>query len=80
MTAMWIDKSEMPHLWEVIWTELASVEGSCVCENEGEVWQYMGSKIEGERLTHTFRHRYHPRSLNLEYRHIFTTLTGEVIE
>jgi hypothetical protein len=80
MTAMWIDKSEMPHLWEVIWSELASLEGDCVGENQGEVWQYMGSKIEGERLTHTFRHRCHPRSLNLEYRHISTTLTGEIIE
>ncbi|MGV2830755.1 hypothetical protein [Myxosarcina sp. GI1(2024)] len=80
MTAMWLDKSEMPYLWEVIWSELASREGDRVCENQGEIWQYMGSKLENDRVIHTFRHRYHPKTLNRQYLHITTDFTGVVIK
>jgi hypothetical protein len=77
---MWVDQAEMPHLWQVIWFQLDKLEGDRLCKNQGEVWQYMGSKIEQDKLTHTFRHRCHPKSFNREYRHISTTLAGEVIE
>jgi hypothetical protein len=77
---MWVDQAEMPHLWQVIWFQLAKLEGDRLCKNQGEVWQYMGSKIEQDKLTHTFRHRCYPKSFNQEYRHISTTLAGEVIE
>lgn len=75
---MWIDIDEMPYLWQMMWFKLAQLEGDRCCENDGEVWQYMGSKIEDDKLIHTFRHRCHPRTLQQEYRHISTAINGGV--
>lgn len=78
--AYYVDSIEMPEIWDFMWFKLAMLEGDRVCENQGEMWQYMGSKVENDRLTNSFRHRCHPNSFTQEYRHISTTLTGEVIE
>jgi hypothetical protein len=75
-----IDKSEMPCLWEIIWSRLTLIEGDRVCKNRGEVWQYMGSKIVNNKVIHTFRHHCHPSSNLLKYQHISTEFTGEVID
>jgi hypothetical protein len=63
-----IDPSE--DQWEIMWAELIKLEGSATSENNGEVWQYMGSKIEGQEITHTFRHRSHPLTKDYQYRKI----------
>jgi len=56
--------------WEIMWAELIKLEGSATCENNGEIWQYMGSKIEDQLITHTFRHRSHPLTNDYQYRKI----------
>ncbi|AFY75424.1 hypothetical protein Syn7502_03589 (plasmid) [Synechococcus sp. PCC 7502] len=70
LKCFWVDPSEMPNLWEIIWNQLGILEGDTECLNNNEVWQYMGSKIEGSDYVHTFRHRCHPRTKATEYRHI----------
>jgi hypothetical protein len=69
-----IDPDLMPCLWQVMWFQLHQLEGDRCCEHEGEVWQYMGSKVEGGNLVHTFRHRCHPKTHSYAYRHISTPL------
>ncbi len=56
--------------WEYMWQELIKLEGSATSENNGEIWQYMGSKIEDQLITHTFRHRSHPLTNDYQYRKI----------
>jgi len=63
-----IDPSE--DQWEIMWAALIKLEGSADCENNGEVWQYMGSKIESQEITHTFRHRLHPLTNERQYQKI----------
>lgn len=65
-----IDKVEMPNTWNAIWNRLGIMEGDLECLYNGEVWQYMGSKVEDCKFVHTFRHRCHPKSNEREYRHI----------
>ena len=45
--------------WERAWDLLAGSYGDWACEDPvtGEVWQYMGTVIEGEGGRHEFRHR-----------------------
>ena len=61
--------------WDRMWAWLGDHVWNCdyphptVCENENEVWQYMGTEIRpnsaghggGSAMCHTFRHRAHPR-------------------
>jgi len=77
---IWVDQSEMPCISSIMWHLLAEVEGDRVCLNDGEVWQYMGSKREGSKLIHTFRHRCHPSDSQQHYRHITTSLLGEEVK
>ncbi|AFY74749.1 hypothetical protein Syn7502_02811 [Synechococcus sp. PCC 7502] len=70
LKCFWVDQIEMPNLWEIIWSRLVDLEGESECLNNGEVWQYMGSKIEGSDYVHTFRHRCHPTTNDRGYRHI----------
>jgi hypothetical protein len=57
--------------WEYIWNYLANHpinEGLTepkTAYNEGEAWQYMGSYKNGNKIIHDFRHRYHPRTLDV---------------
>lgn len=77
LKCFFVDKDEMPKLWDLIWDRLADLEGDCECLNQGEVWQYMESKIEGSDCLHTFRHRCHPKTNDREYRHIAIAIMGE---
>ena len=43
--------------WSRAWACLTAEFGDPACEHEGEVWQYMGTAIEGETGRHEFRHR-----------------------
>ena len=60
MNQFLIDALTMPEEWEAIWNELELLEGDRACEYKGEAWQYMGSRREGDRSIHHFRHRQHP--------------------
>ncbi len=56
------DTPEWDFMW--LWLELhainAGLENPIVAENEGEVWQYMGSFKNSNKTVHEFRHRNHP--------------------
>jgi hypothetical protein len=50
--------------WRFAWRRLIERTGDADCEaldeESGEVWQYMGTELHGDRWLHTFRHRHHP--------------------
>ncbi len=52
--------------WNYMWDWLAShpinegLTEPSVATNNGESWQYMGSFKNGDKLIHSFRHRFHP--------------------
>ena len=52
--------------WDFMWNWLANhplnkdIPEPTTAEHEGEAWQYMGSFMQGERVLHQFRHRFHP--------------------
>lgn len=57
--------------WARVWALLQADTGGDIaqpCGCCGEVWQYMGTVIEGTRTTHEFRHRHSPITTNREYR------------
>lgn len=95
MTAVLIEPAKMPWLWELIWSKLEELEGDYECEHQedtgaeshsarrdvrGEVWQYLGSKIDGDQMIHTFRHCCHPKTKKREYRHLLTQVFEGGIE
>lgn len=51
--------------WNYMWEWLAkhpineNIEDPSTAENNGEIWQYMGSYKEKEKIVHEFRHRNH---------------------
>ena len=53
--------------WDYMWQWLDShpinegVEMPRVAWNNGEIWQYMGSYRQDDKVIHSFRHRQHPR-------------------
>jgi hypothetical protein len=53
--------------WEYIWDYVSNhpinegVENPKLALNSGEVWQYMGSYRQGDKVIHSVRHRFHPR-------------------
>jgi len=53
--------------WDYMWDWVANhpinekVEVASVALNEGQVWEYMGSFKQGEKMIHSFSHRCHPR-------------------
>ncbi len=59
-------------LSHVLATELLGTGEDLAQENEGEVWQYMGSERTPVGLRHCFRHRYHPVTKSREYRWVAT--------
>jgi hypothetical protein len=52
--------------WDFIWQWLENhpinhgIEDSKLAYNKGEVWQYMCSYMNENKIIHTFRHRCHP--------------------
>jgi len=52
--------------WIWAWAKLRVEYGDSVQENQGEVWQYMGSS----QYNHTFRHRCHPSINDRMYHHV----------
>jgi hypothetical protein len=77
MKCFFVDEIEMPCLWQVMWFRLGELEGDRFCRNQCEVWQYMGSKVQGSDFIHTFRHRCHPKTNDREYRHIAIAIIRE---
>lgn len=53
--------------WDEMWNKLNNhpinegMEEPKTALNNGEVWQYMGSFKQGDKVIHSFRHRQHPR-------------------
>lgn len=45
--------------WNLVWERIRDRYGdqACRCEQTGEVWQYMGSTVNGDDVEHQFRHR-----------------------
>jgi len=57
--------------WDRVWALLAADTGGDIeqrCSCCYEVWQYMGSVAEGDRVAHEFRHRHNPYTAKREYR------------
>lgn len=70
--------------WDYMWQWLEShpinegIENPRLALNNGELWQYMGSFKQGDKVIHSFRHRQHPRdnqrkNLNLHASDKFTS-------
>ncbi len=61
------DSPEWDFMW--LWLELHAIneglENPIVAENDGEVWQYIGSFKHLNKTVHEFRHRNHPRTNKL---------------
>ena len=63
-----IDSSE----WDFMWAWLdkhplnEGLTEPSIALHEGEMWAYMGSYKQKERIVHTFRHRKHPTTQKLE--------------
>lgn len=57
------DTPEWDFMWE--WVEQhpinEGIENPRLALNFGEVWQYMGSYRQDNKVIHSFRHRQHPR-------------------
>jgi hypothetical protein len=57
--------------WNAMWEKLENHpinEGLTeprIADNDGEQWQYMGSYRQGDKLIHDFRHRNHPKTLDV---------------
>jgi hypothetical protein len=53
--------------WDDMWNKLndhplnEGLEQPKTAVNNGEVWQYMGSYRQADKVIHSFRHRSHPR-------------------
>jgi hypothetical protein len=68
--------------WDAAWAGLSHVlvadglgDGTDLAqENDGEAWQYMGSRLTTTGMLHTFRHRDHPKTHDREYRAVLTEL------
>ena len=58
--------------WDFMWNWLEQhpinkgIEEPSTALNEGEAWQYMGSWQQGDRAIHSFRHRNHPLTNNIQ--------------
>lgn len=61
------DTSEWDFMW--LWLELhpinADIEDPRTAENDGEVWEYVGTYKNKDRVVHEFRHRNHPKTNTL---------------
>lgn len=57
-----IDSPEWDYMWNWIAEHPLNKDNAepMVCSNEGEVWQYMGSFMNDNKVVHEFRHRLHP--------------------
>lgn len=57
------ESAEWNYMWE--WLENhpinEGIEEPRLALNSGEVWQYMGSYRQDNKVIHSFRHRQHPR-------------------
>jgi hypothetical protein len=57
--------------WNYIWDFVANhpinegIDEPRMAMNEGEGWQYMGSFKNGDKLVHEFKHRFHPRTMDV---------------
>jgi hypothetical protein len=57
--------------WNAMWETLANhpinegLEYPMVAYNDGEQWQYMGSYRQDDKIIHDFRHRNHPKTLDV---------------
>jgi len=57
--------------WNYIWDFIANhpinegIDEPRMAMNEGEGWQYMGSFKNGDKLVHEFKHRFHPRTMDV---------------
>lgn len=57
--------------WKAMWETLSNhpinegLEYPMVAYNEGEQWQYMGSYRQDDKIIHDFRHRNHPKTLDV---------------
>jgi hypothetical protein len=61
------DSTEWNSMWEVLENHPINegLEDPRVADYEGEQWQYMGSYRQGDKLIHDFRHRNHPKTLDV---------------
>lgn len=54
--------------WDFIWDYVAKhpinegLDEPQTALNEGETWQYMGTFKNKDKIIHTFRHRFHPKT------------------
>jgi len=76
MRFVFIDKVEMPNTWNAIWDRLAVIEGISECWNNGEVWEYIGSRIANDEYIHTFRHRCHPKTNKPKFQTMAIAIMG----
>ena len=57
--------------WNTMWETLANhpindgLEFPRIAYNDGEQWQYMGSYRQDGKIIHDFRHRNHPKTLDV---------------
>lgn len=78
------DTAEWLYMW--LWLEENAIneglEEPTVAENDGEVWQYVGSYKNGSKVVHEFRHRNHPKTNDVEKRslHASDSFTDDQIE
>lgn len=58
--------------WDYMWKWLEDhplnkdIQEPSTALNEGEAWQYMGSWQQDDRAIHSFRHRNHPVTNNIQ--------------
>jgi hypothetical protein len=62
------DTSEWIDMWEKLEKHPINegIENPRLALNSGELWQYMGSFRQGDKVLHEFRHREHPRTNKVE--------------
>ena len=62
------DSPEWNYMWN--WLEKhplnEGIEDPSIALNEGQTWQYMGSYKQDTRVLHTFRHRIHPTTKEIQ--------------
>ena len=63
------DSTEWEYIWDFVEKHPINegIEEPRISLNEGEVWQYMGSFKQNDKLVHEFRHRYHPKTNDRYY-------------
>jgi hypothetical protein len=63
-----IDSEEWIDMWEKLEKHPINegIENPRLALNSGELWQYMGSFRQGDKVLHEFRHREHPRTNKVE--------------